>query len=59
MYYEHTINDYLKEELSMALESIIALYQGTSVEAPIAKGLRSLSNELDCCDVDGNCCNCD
>lgn len=43
----------------MALESIIALYQGTSIEAPIAKGLRSLSNELDCCDVDGNCCNCD
>jgi len=43
----------------MSLEMIINMYMGTKTEAPIATGLRAGANAGDCCDVGGDCSNCD
>lgn len=43
----------------MTVDMILDLYQGTDVLAPIALGLRASCNAGDCCDVDGDCSNCD
>lgn len=43
----------------MSLKSILDLYKGTEIDAPVANGLRASSTSGDCCDVDGDCSNCD